>query len=127
MNSFLQTKEWLDFQEHIGRKVWRFDNGKIKPNTIKHDLPFKKNYLYIPHGPEIDFNAISGTIGNEVGQFVAYLKNLAKEERSIYIKTEPLDDKVPEAIHRFRFKRSAKDIQPKKTIILDLEKSEDEL
>lgn len=120
MHSFLQSQEWLDFQKSLGRKAWRFDNGKIRANIIRHDLLFSKNYLYIPHGPEIDFNAITGTINNEVAQFVAYLKNLAKEERSIFVKIEPLDDKVPEVMHQFKFKRSSKDIQPNKTVIIDL-------
>ena len=78
MKSFLQTEEWLRFQKHLGRATWRFDNGKITANIIRHDLPFRKNYLYIPHGPEINFNAIAGTINNEVDQFVAYLKKLAE-------------------------------------------------
>lgn len=125
--SFLQTQNWLEFQKHIGRSVWHFDNGKIKANIIRHDLPFRKNYLYIPHGPEINFNAISGTINNEVAQFVAYLKNLAKEQKSIFVKIEPIDDKVPEVMHQFKFKRSSKELQPHKTVILDLQKSEEEL
>lgn len=127
MKSFLQTQNWLDFQKHVGRKTWRFDDGKIKANIIKHDLPFGKNYLYIPHGPVIDFNSISGSINNEIAQFVAYLKNLAHEERSIFIKIEPMDDKVIEVLHPFKFKKSNKEIQPKRTIVIDLEKPEEEL
>ena len=127
MKSFLQAQSWLDFQKHIGRKTWRFDNGKIKANIIQHDLPFGKNYLYIPHGPEISFDAISGGIKNELAQFVAYLKNLAREEKSIFVKIEPLDDKVMEFIHGFGFKKSSKKIQPQRSIIINLEKSEDEL
>jgi len=127
MKSFLQTQEWLDFQKYIGRKTWRFDNGKITANIIRHDLPFGMNYLYIPHGPEIDFNSISGSVKNELQQFVSYLKDLAKEEKSIFIKIEPLDDKVPEALHQFKFKKSSKEIQPKKSVIIDLERSEEEL
>jgi peptidoglycan pentaglycine glycine transferase (the first glycine) len=127
MNSFLQTQSWLEFQESLGRKVWRFDDGKIKANIIRHDLPFKKNYLYIPHGPEINFNNISGSLKNEAAQFISYLKNLAKEQKSIFIKIEPLDDKVPELMHSFGFKKSSKEIQPHKSVIIDLDKSEEEL
>ena len=127
MTSFLQTQNWLDFQRRVGRKTWRFDNGKIKANIIQHDLPFRKNYLYIPHGPEIYFDEISGGIKNELAQFVAYLKNLAREENSIFIKIEPIDDKVIEVLYPFKFKKSKKEIQPKRTIVIDLEKTEDEL
>jgi len=129
MESFLQTTEWAEFQKSVGRKVWRFDNGKTRATIIRHDLPFRMNYLYIPHGPEVDFNAITGTINNEVAQFVAYLKNLAREERSIFIKAEPLDDKVPEALFNSSagWRRSSKEIQPRRTVIIDLDKSEGEL
>ena len=125
--SFLQTKEWLQFQKLIGRKVWHFDDGKIKANIIRHDLPFGNNYLYIPHGPEINFNEIIGSINHEVAKFVAYLKNLASEEKSIFIKIEPLDDKVPEVRYNFKFRKSSKEIQPHKTIIINIEQSEEEL
>ena len=127
MKSFLQTTEWLEFQKSIGRKAWRFDNDKITANIIQHDLPFKKNYLYIPHGPEISVDAMSGSIRNELSQFVSYLKNLAREQKSFYIKMEPLDDKVPELMHQFGFKKSYKELQPKRTVVLDLNKSEEEL
>lgn len=127
MRSFLQTQDWLDFQKHVGRKTRRFDDGKIVANIIRHDLLFGKNYLYIPQGPEIDFNSISGSINNEVAQFVAYLKNLAREENSIFIKIEPADDKVIEVLHPFKFKKSNKEIQPKRTVVINLEKTEKEL
>jgi len=123
----LQTKEWLQFQKSIGREVWRFYDGKIKANIVKHDLPLGKNYLYIPHGPEIDFNAISGTINNEISQFIGYVKNLAKDQKSVFIKIEPVDDKVPEVMHRFGFKKSSKEIQPRKTVVIDIQKSQEEL
>ncbi|HWA64387.1 MAG TPA: peptidoglycan bridge formation glycyltransferase FemA/FemB family protein [Candidatus Paceibacterota bacterium] len=127
MKSFLQTTEWLEFQKSVGHAGWRFDNGKIRANIIRHNVPFGKNYLYIPHGPEISFDEISGGLKNELAQFVAYLKNLAREQNSFYIKMEPLDDKVPEVLHDFRFKKSKKELQPRRTVIMDLEKSEPEL
>jgi len=46
MKSFLQTKEWMEFHKSLGRQVFNYDNGKIKANIVKHDLPFGKNYLY---------------------------------------------------------------------------------
>ena len=129
--SFLQTQDWLDFQKHVGRKVWRFDppagGGKIVANIIQHDLPFGKNYLYIPHGPEISFDKISGSIKNELAQFVAYLKKLAKEEGSIFIKIEPFEDNVIELLYGFGFKKSSKKIQPHHSVVIDLDKTEEEL
>jgi lipid II:glycine glycyltransferase (peptidoglycan interpeptide bridge formation enzyme) len=127
MKSFLQTQEWLKLQSFIGRKTFSYNNGKIKANIIQHDLPLGKNYLYVPHGPEIYFDDISGSIKNELAQFVAYLKNIAREEKSIFIKIEPLDDKVIELLYNFGFKKSSKEIQPQRSVIIDLYKSEKEL
>lgn len=125
--SFLQTKDWLEFQESIGHKTWRFDNGKIKANIIQHKMSFGKNYLYIPHGPEIFFNDISSGLKNEVGNFLKYLKDLAKDNKSVFVKIEPLSDVVAETIFRKGIKRSKKQLQPYKTVIVNLGLSEDEL
>lgn len=134
MKSFLQTTEWLEFQGSLGRKVWRFDlpaqagdGSTISANIIQHDLPFGMNYLYVPHGPEIDFNAIHGSIDHELQAFVSYVKNLAREQKSIFIKIEPLDGKVSEVLHQFKFKKSSKEVQPRRSVILDLDASEEEL
>lgn len=118
---------WLDFQKEIGHKVWRFDDGKIRANVIKYPLPFGKSYLYIPHGPEIQFEDIQGGIKNELANFIKYLKDLAKEEKAIFIKMEPLSDVVMELLYRKGVRRSSKQIQPYKSVVLNLDLSEEHL
>lgn len=125
--SFLQTIEWLKFQESMGHKTWRFDDGAFKANIIKIDIPFGKNYLYVPHGPELDFDSIKSGLENEVRKFTGQLKLLAKENKSMFVKVEPLADSIMEILFPHGFKISRKNIQPKKTVILDLDKSEEEL
>lgn len=127
MKSFLQTTEWLEFQKEIGHKVWRFDNGKITANIIKHDLPFGKSYLYIPHGPEADLNMISGGLKNEFSNFISYLKELARNESAIFIKIEPLSDSIMELLYAKEMKRSTKQIQPYRTVVIDLALPEEHL
>lgn len=128
MRSFLQTQDWLNFQKHIGRKTWRFvypehsqgNDVHIAANIIQHDLPFGKNYLYVPHGPEIFLGEIRSGLKNEVDNFFKYLKNLGKENKSIFVKIEPLADVVTEIIYRKILKHSKKTIQPKRTVLVDL-------
>ncbi len=127
MKSFLQTTEWLEFQKSIGRKTWRFDNGKIKANIIQHDLPFGMNYLYVPHGPEIYLDQIPGGLKNEIEQFFSHIKNIAREQKSIFIKFEPLQDSIVELIYGTGLKKSSKEIQAPKSVVVDLDKSEEEL
>lgn len=120
MKSFLQTTEWLEFQKEVGHKTWRFSDGKIRANIIKLGLPLGKSFLYIPHGPEIDFEHIKSGLKNELVNFIKYLKDLAQEKEAIFVKMEPLSDVVMELLYRKGVKRSSKQIQPYKTVILDL-------
>lgn len=124
--SFLQTKEWLDFQKHLGRATWRFDNGKITANIVAHKLPLGKNYLYIPHGPALNFDLFDGGVKNETDNFLKYLKDLAKENRSMFVKIEPASDSVMELTFRKWMKR-ADSLQPHRTVILDLDLPEEGL
>jgi peptidoglycan pentaglycine glycine transferase (the first glycine) len=127
MTSFLQTKEWLEFQKEAGHKVWNFDSGKIRANIIKLNLPFGKSYLYIPHGPEIQLEHVVAGIKNEIDNFLKYLKDLAREEGAIFIKFEPINDIVVELFYRKGIRRSSKQIQPYKTVVLDLSLPEEHL
>ena len=127
MKSFLQSREWLDFQESVGRKVWRCDDGSSKAYIIKLNLLFGKNYLYFPHGPEIHLGNIDGGFKNELARFIGFLKNLAREEKSIFVKIEPLADTVIELIYRRGFRRSSKQVQPYRTALINLNLPVDEM
>ena len=96
--TFLQTAEWLDFQKSLGRKVWHFDDGKIRANIIKHDLPLKKSYLYIPHGPEIIFDEIKSGLSNELKNFIGYLKKNLKPGEVVMTLGAGEADKVGEGL-----------------------------
>lgn len=126
MKSFLQTKDWADFQEHLGRQVWILD-AKIDALVVKHEMPFGNNYLYIPYGPTISFEDIRGGLRDEVNNFIQQLRELAQKEKSIFVKLEPREDVVMELLYRRGFKRSNKNIQPSKTVVIDLKKPEAEL
>lgn len=106
MKSFLQSDVWMEFQKSLGREVFEVEGTKI----IKHDLPFGKNYLYVPYADT-----------------VPELHDLARREGSIFIKAEPLHDDLAQALVHRGFQKSSKNIQPHKTIILDLSLSEEEI
>ena len=132
MKSFLQSHDWAEFQESIGHSTWMIDNGKMRALIIEHALPLGlpgqgKNYLYVPYGPVISFDHIRGGLRDEVNGFIQHVRELAKKQKSIFVKVEPQSDVVMELIYRRGFKRSKKSIQPNKTVIVDLKKSESEL
>lgn len=126
-HSFLQSNEWAEFQKSLGREVLEYENEGISAKIIRHDLPFRKNYLYIPHEPVMDFNQMTGGLKNPVANFVKWLREEAKKRKSIFVKAEPLVDSVAQALVEHKFRKSKKEIQPSKTVVIDLTKSEEEL
>jgi len=70
--SFLQTKEWIEFQKSLGREIFDFSSDSIEANIVRYNMPFRKNYLYIPHGPIFNFNEIEGGLKNKLAEFVNY-------------------------------------------------------
>lgn len=119
MSSFLQSSSWDNFQKSLDRKTWRIDSI----NVIKYNLPFGKSYLYSPR--------CRGDFLSE--SFLKKIREIAKKENVIFFKAEPLDV-APLGLSsgrrrgkpRKKFKKST-NIQPKKTLILDITKSEKEL
>lgn len=113
--SFLQSWEWGDFQSSQGREVKRYMKDSMLVQAFKHKLPFKKSYYYIPHGPLGNFS--------EKG-LIEILGDLGQDSNTIFLKAEPLElFDLP----RFGFSESDKIIQPKRTLVLDLTKSEKDL
>lgn len=104
-----------------------YEKEGISAKIVRHNIPFGKNYLYIPHGPEMDFNQMIGGFKNPVANFVRRLHELGREQKAIFIKAEPLVDSVAQALAEQGFKKSKKEIQPSRTVVVDFEQTEDEL
>jgi peptidoglycan pentaglycine glycine transferase (the first glycine) len=110
--SFLQSYEWGEFQQSLGRKIWRIEEETFKGLVIKHDLPLSKNYLYCPRS--LAFKK----------SFLKKLKKIAQEEESIFLKIEPQENfRLPAA----NFRLSPSQVQPGQTLILDISGSSQEL
>jgi hypothetical protein len=111
MAQFLQSWEWGEFQQRLNRKIWRIDFNGLYIQAIKMPLPFGRGYLYIPR------------INFELSQkIISDLKNLSEAEKCIFIRVEPIKQNVSD----LGFKRVG-NVQPSKTLLLDLTKSEEEL
>lgn len=117
----------MEFQKSLGREVFEYEKGGISAKIIKHDLPLGKNYLYIPYGPDMDFNQMIGGFKNPVANFVGWLREEAKMRKSIFVKIEPMTDGVAQVLAEHKFKKSKKEVQPSKTVVIDLSKGEEEL
>jgi lipid II:glycine glycyltransferase (peptidoglycan interpeptide bridge formation enzyme) len=126
---FLQTPEWLAFQKFLGRHVWRVDDGFIKANIIRHDVRLGQNWLYIPYGPELNLDMAKDGFRNEISHFAAFLRGLARQQGSMFVKIEPTHDMVVELLFRsgIKLKKSLRHVQPMFTTVAELTLSEDEL
>lgn len=105
--SFLQSAAWEKFQQSIGRRTWRADGNLV----IQHDLPRGFNYLYSPRPESVTSSWLSG------------VEEIAKKEKAIFLKIDPTSHFPPLT----SYLKSMNSIQPQKTVILDLQKSEQEL
>lgn len=128
--SFLQSKEWSEFQAKFGRKIFPFvykDNKEIKAEAliIRHSLPFGLSYFYCPRGPVIKSD-ISVEKTKLFEEFFETAKKLGKQEKAIFFKIEPEKNYACDLLN-LAFKKSKKEIQPAQTIILDLQKDEQEI
>ena len=126
---FLQTPEWLEFQRYTGHKVWRLDDGFIKANIIRYDVRLGQNFLSIPYGPELNMDLAEDGIKNQVTDFIKTIAHIGQEEKSMFVKIEPMHDIATELLYRngMKLRRSPVDLQPHATVVADLSQTEDEL
>jgi peptidoglycan pentaglycine glycine transferase (the first glycine) len=109
--AFLQSYEWGEFQQAIGREVSRIHasvgNKPIFAQAIKMPLPFGRFYHYIPKGPlgDMDSNL--------------YLPLLSKNfQESAFVRLEPCRQETLLAV---------KEVQPATTTAINLTQSEDQI
>lgn len=127
--SFLQSFEWGDFQEQLSKRVWRMevgDKGRVllEAQIIKEKAAFK-NYFYVPYGPV--FNSDNSFTEN-LSAFELFLENiqrLAKKEGAFFLRIEP-PFSLPES-PRFGLKKMTGRVQPVRTMVVDINRTEKEL
>ena len=128
ISHFLQSQGWEEFQKSVGRKVWRVDGVLV----IKMPLGFGKSYLYAG-GINFQFSIFN------FQNFIKEISRLAKQENAIFFKLEPMlaprslgevGSDYPNLANELLgagFKKSKKEVQPQRTIILDITESEEQI
>ena len=110
--SFLQSPEWEQMNQALGRKTWRVAGVLV----IRHSLPRGFNYLYCAR-PALEGIAFT--------DFLTACSGIAQTEQSIFLKIDT-KEKIPTEHIDARVGKG-RPLQPHQTIVLDLSKSEDEL
>lgn len=126
---FLQSWDWSEFNDKLGTKVWRLGvevDGQLVAATIliKKSLPLGRAYFYSPRGPIANYQLITNAY--QFNTFLAEeIGKLGQGEKVIFWRCEPAGDFRLKVCNVKSFPTIS--IQPNKTIILDLTKSEEEL
>lgn len=116
--TFLQSEEWLKFQEKAGRKTHRIESDGFCAGIIEHELPIVGKYFYVPRGLQIATSKMQKII------------ELAKKENAGWIRIDPADENILELIKNgigYKISKAPHDMQPRENFVIDIAKSEEEL
>lgn len=121
--SFLQSYEWGEFQKSVGRKIHRLKNDLFEALISEINLPFKKKYFYCPRGPIFFDSNISL---EKLNLFFADIKKIAKKDEIIFLRVDSeilVGEGAESLFEGVGFKKAFKDVQPRATVMINLEKS----
>lgn len=112
---FLQSWEWGDFQRQLGKEVhfWATeDNQRVIDQIllIEYKLPFNKKYLYSPR------------VSLKRDSLDRLIEEIKKEKDFIFFRFDLKNDDF-----NLTTGKRIRDVQPSKTTVLDLKKSEEEI
>ncbi|MDP2709345.1 MAG: peptidoglycan bridge formation glycyltransferase FemA/FemB family protein [bacterium] len=122
---FLQCWQWGEFQQKVSGKVWRLgvmENDQLVASAkiITKELPMGKKYFYCGRGPVV---AQGINKQKAIALLFGEIKNLAGREGIMFLRFDPL---FPHDEPKYYLIKTV-DVQPAKTLILDLTKTEAEL
>ena len=126
-SQFLQSWQWGEFQNKVAGETFRWaviDNNEILATAIlvKKTLPMGKSYFFCPRGPVFQANSNKAAV---VKFLFEEIIKIAKAEGVIFMRFEPAEkDSISACPLPIE---DTIDIEPKKSLILDLAKTEDEL
>ncbi|MBI5071794.1 peptidoglycan bridge formation glycyltransferase FemA/FemB family protein [Candidatus Falkowbacteria bacterium] len=97
---FLQSAEWLDFQEIIRHKTLRLglvdesDALQAVSGIVENILPLSKKYFYIPRGPVMNYE-----LGIKNYEFlIEEILKIAKKEKTFFLRIEPINQNLKSEI-----------------------------
>jgi len=121
MSQFLHAWQWGEYEKSLGKRIWRFGvfkNDKLigALMLIKNPLPVGRSYLYSPRFP-----ILTEKVPADI--FINKIKEIGQQEKSIFWRVDLFNAEV---FKNIKFKK-IKDVQPSKTLLLDLTKFEEEI
>lgn len=124
---FLQSNQWEKFQNEVGKKTFRINEGGLTCLAVQNNLPIVGDYFFIPRGPvKLTENPL------KIENFLNQLTETAGKNNIGWIRFEPQSFKDLEEIKKalsgkYKIKKSKKDHEPVQMLMLDLSQSEEEI
>ena len=134
--TFLDSWDWIEFNEKMGRKSWRFgifEQDKLIAVFLVSKIGAKRStFLFVPHGPVVldDKSQIINYKSQIIELLVNKLKEIASQESASFIRISPIWERTKENSDIFKklgFRLSPIHMHPEVTWELDISKSEEEI
>ena len=116
----LQQAEWGMLKAEFGWQPVYLSDGESGAQILFRSLPLGFSLAYIPKGP----------LGHGSDPFWTDVDAVCREKRAVFLKVEPdawEDDFPIKELQRIGFRPSMHDLQPRRTIVVDLRGDEDEI
>jgi peptidoglycan pentaglycine glycine transferase (the first glycine) len=122
----LQSWDWGELKARFGWRVQRLAVGEASAQVLFRPLPGGLGTLaYVAKGPMVDFRRTE-----LVEALLESIQSLARTQRAILLKIEPdLEDDpvVAKQLQALGFRPSPQEVQPRRTILVDLNAEPEEL
>jgi lipid II:glycine glycyltransferase (peptidoglycan interpeptide bridge formation enzyme) len=116
----LQTFEWGELKADFGWQPVRLTAGVAGAQVLFRSLPMGYSLAYIPKGP----------LGGDWEALWPMVDAVCRERRAVFLKVEPdawEGDAVEAVLTEAGFRRSAHEIQPRRTVTIELSGEEDRI
>ena len=128
--NFLQSSIWQDFLNKQSLRSWRstvLEGDQIIATCLFYEkkLPFDRSYLFTPKGPIISDQVLEEKQIEALELILSKVRDISistKKQAEIFFKLEPESNKL--VLTRLK---KTKDVQPRDTWVLDLDKDVEEL
>jgi len=122
----LQSWGWGELKARFGWRVQRLAVGEASAQVLFRPLPVGLGTLaYVSKGPQVDFHR------TELAQaLLEGIRTLARQQGAILLKIEPDLEHDPVVVGQLQalgFRRSPQEVQPRRTILVDLNAEPEEL
>jgi peptidoglycan pentaglycine glycine transferase (the first glycine) len=122
----LQSWAWGELKTRFGWQVVRLAVGSAGAQVLLRHLPLGLGSIaYVPRGPVADFHDEAA-----LAALLNKIRRLARSARAICLKIEPNQEDDPELyrrLHDLGFRPSPQGVQPRRTIVVDLDAGPEEI